>query len=475
MPKLVSLFVVILALHSSAFAQQGAAISSNPRTFPVGTIVPKVATIAKPEQSYALYLPTSYSGAKRWPIVYVFDPGAHGDVPVELMKEPAERYGYIVVGSNNSRNGSWAIEGEAAQAMVQDTQETFPLDPNRLYFAGFSGGARVAARIAQVCKCAAGVFLHGAGFQPDTSASAGPRFAVFAAVGTVDFNYGEVVRLDDQLEKLGYVHFLRRFEGPHQWAPENVMEEAFAWFRLEAMKNGLEAHDDSFVAAEASRESRRAAALEQSNDLFAAWKEYRQASEMLAGLADNSALRARAEALEKNKAIRDGAKREKQEFDDQEEWTRVIYVGLSALQEYQDNRPEIRRVVDQKILDLRQSTEREKHPEKSRVLKRSLAGVFGLAMDTGIAQLDKKELHRALDYFELACDADPDSVWALTELAVAKAMDGDRKGTMEALRHASTRTKNPGRFTEWLNEEPAFAKLRGSPEFAALLEKPQQH
>jgi tetratricopeptide (TPR) repeat protein len=253
------------------------------------------------------------------------------------------------------------------------------------------------------------------------------------------------------------------------------MEEALAWFRLQAMKTGLEPLDASFVATEAARESQRAAALEQSKDPYYAWKEYRQASETFSRLADNTAFRARAEALEKDKVIRDGAKREKQEFDDQEQWTRVIYVGLSALEEYQDNRPEIRRVVEGKILELRQNTEHEKHPEKFRVLKRSLAGVFGLAMDTGVAQLDKKEVYRALDYFELACDADPDSVWALTELAVAKAMDGDRKGALEALRHASTQTKNPGRFAAWLNEEPAFSKLRGSPEFAALLEKPVQH
>jgi len=67
------------------------------------------------------------------------------------------------------------------------------------------------------------------------------------------------------------------------------------------------------------------------NDLYAAWKEYRQASKMLSGLADNAALRTRAEALEKDKAIRDGAKREKQEFNDQEEFTRTIYEAERTL------------------------------------------------------------------------------------------------------------------------------------------------
>ncbi len=235
MRKLLLYFVATLVLVVPAAAQQVPATGENPRVFPRGTIVPKVVTNAKPDQSYALYLPTSYSVKKRFPIIYAFDPGARGKVPVELMKDAAERYGYIVLGSNNSRNGSWKIEAEAAEAMLQDTQDRLAIDRRRAYFAGFSGGARVAARLAQLCKCAAGVLLNGAGFQPEVSGSPAERFAVFAAVGTFDFNYGEVVRADEELEKLGYAHFLRRFEGPHQWAPSNVMEEALAWFRLQAI------------------------------------------------------------------------------------------------------------------------------------------------------------------------------------------------------------------------------------------------
>ena len=51
--------------------------------------------------------------------MYAFDPGARGKLPVELMKDAAERFGYIVVGSNNSRNGSWKIEAEAAEAKLR--------------------------------------------------------------------------------------------------------------------------------------------------------------------------------------------------------------------------------------------------------------------------------------------------------------------------------------------------------------------
>jgi tetratricopeptide (TPR) repeat protein len=467
---LAPLCLALSLLAAPLVARQKPGTGENPSALPCGAILPRIVATTHPEQSYALYLPSRYAPEKRWPIIYAFDPGASGSRPVELMKDAAERYGYILAGSNNSRNGPWKISAEAAQAMLRDTHQRLALDDRRMYFAGFSGGARVAAQLAQVCKCAIGVLLSGAGFQPKTAAPSDERFAVFATTGTYDFNYGEIVRTDEELEKSGYPHFLRRFDGPHQWAPANTMEEALAWFRLQAMKSGREVRDDSFIAAQAAQETERARALDQSGNLYAAWNEYRQGAEMLDGLIDIAVLRARAEALEKDKAIREGAKREKQDFEEQQRLTQEMDSGLSALQENRENRGDIRAQLERQIVSLRGSAEREKREDKLLVLKRALAGVLGEAMDMGIARLDQKDVHGARDYFELAGDANPDSVWALTNIAVVRAMDGDKKGTLEALRHARAKTQDSAKFSAWLKEEAAFAKLRGTPEFDALLE-----
>ncbi len=475
LPNFRLLLAALSLIVSPLLAQQGQASGQKPSPLQTGMIVPRVTAAKQPEQSYSLYLPSQYAPEKRWPIIYAFDPGARGIVPVELMKEAAERYGYILVGSNNSRNGSWKMEAEAADAIVRDTHARLSVDDRRVYFAGFSGGARVAAQIAQVCKCAAGVLLNGAGFHPMGFESKDAPFSVFAAVGTFDFNYPELVSTDDELETRGYPHFLRPFEGPHQWAPASAMEDALAWFRLQAMKSGRDGRDDSFIASQAAKETDRARALEQSGDLYAAWKEYRQAAQMLAGLADDPALRARADALEKDKAVRDGAKREKQEFAEQEDLSREISAGLFELQQNPLNRAEIHNTMENQLAALRSRAEHEKRQERLRVIKRALAGLLVQAMEMGNARLDQKDASHAKDYFELASVADPDSTWALGNLAVARAMDGDRKGTLDALRRAKSKTKDPIRFTEWLNEEPAFAKLRSIPEFSSILGTSIQH
>src|SRR5882672_8017160 len=475
MLKAALILLVSLLLGVPVFGRQGPSTAENSRVLQAGVILPKVVALRKPGQSYALYLPSRYSSDERWSIVYAFDPGARGGVPVELMKDAAERHGYILVGSNNSRNGSWKIEAQAAEAIVKDTHARLSIDDRRVYFAGFSGGARVAAQIAQVCKCAAGVLLNGAGFHSMAFESKEAPFVVFAAVATFDFNCPELVSTDDELEKLGYPHFLRPFEGPHQWAPASAMEDALAWFRLQAMKSGREGRDDSFIALQAAKETDRARALEQSGDLYAAWKEYRQAALMLAGLADDPALSARAGALEKDKAIRDGAKREKQEFEEQEDMSREISTGLLELRQNPLNRAAIRNTVEKQLAALRSRAEHEKRQERLRVIKRALAGLLVQAMEMGNAWLAQKDSSHAKDYFELASVADPDSTWALGNLAVARAMDGDRKGTLDALHRAKSKTKDAVRFAEWLNEEPAFAKLRGTPEFAALLTSTPRH
>jgi predicted esterase len=437
-----------------------------------GELTREVRCGANPEQSYALYLPKNYTASRKWPVVYAFDPGARGSVPLELMKEGAEKYGFILAGSNNSRNGPRKLEWEAAQAMVQDAHARLAIDDRRSYFAGFSGGARVAALIAQGCQCAAGVLLSGAGFPQDAPPSREAAFPVFAAVGTYDFNYVEMVQLEEKLEGLGFPHFLRTFEGPHQWAPVVVMEEALAWFRLVAMRDGREPRDDAFVAAQAPQAAERARALEQSGNLYAAWKEYRQADQTFNGLIENAALRDRAKALEKEKAVREGAKREEREFAEQRQLTSDISAGLAALGQNSLNRADVHLQVEQQILGLHSQTEHEKRAEKLRVLKRALADVFAQAMETGEERLRAKDAGRARDYFELACDAAPDSLWALSDLAVAKAEDGNRKGALETLRHAREKTKDFAQFSEWLKEEPAFVSWRNTADFRALLVDP---
>lgn len=477
MTRLAALFVALLTIFAQAVVAQSAAQNSaSSPELQTGVVIAKVVCAAQPEQSYALYLPSNYTREKLWPIVYAFDPGARGEMPVELMKGAAEKYGYIVVGSNNSQNGPWKLEAEAAQAMARDAQARLAIDNKRAYFAGLSGGARFASALAQRCNCAVGVLMSGAGFAPGSPPAAGGTFAIFAAVGTFDFNYPELVELDAKLETLHYAHMLRRFDGIHEWAPAAVMAEALAWFRLIEMRTGRAAGDEAFVKEQAAEAEARAKNLQASGDLYGAWQEYRQAAETFQGLGEFPAFAEHAAALEKDKAVRDGAKREQQDFDEQTRLMADILSGMSALRQDSSGGPEQRNDVAQQISEFRSHAEHEKNPQKLRVLRRALAGIFIGAMEAGDGLYEAKDYNRARIFYELGVGAETDSGWAWREVAVARAMTGDRKGAIEAVRHAQEKSKDTAAFSKWLEEEPAFAKFRDTPEFRALLATtPESH
>ena len=470
MVRLTILVAGCAALASSAFARQNPG-PSEPATLRAGVTMPRVVCAGKPDQSYALYLPSNYSADRKWPIVYAFDPAARGAYPLERMKDAAERLGYIVAGSNNSHNGSWKLESEAAQAVYEDTHARLAIDDHRIYFAGFSGGARVAAALAQRCKCAAGVLLNGAGFSLGMPPSRDSVFPVFAAIGIFDFNYGEIIQLQDQLAAQHFPHSLRSFDGVHEWAPPPVMEEALAWFRIIAIKQGLEPADNAFIAAQSALSLERGKNFEQRGELFPAWREYYQATEEFDAFPAAAApLRKAASSLESAKAVRDGAKRERQEIEEQSQLTQEISVGMAALRENGTARADLRNDLERKIDTLRDRSTHEKRPEKVRVFRRALAGLLIQAIESGGPPFDNRDFVLARDYFELAVTADPASVWALQNLAAAQAQTGDRKGALESLRRAREQAKDRAAFSAWLVKEESFAKIRQEPQFRALLD-----
>src|SRR5882757_8727966 len=73
-----------------------------------------------PGQSYALFVPSHYRADRAWPIVYLLDSGARGQIPVERFAPAAAKAGILLSGSNNSRNGPIAPSREAIGFMVED-------------------------------------------------------------------------------------------------------------------------------------------------------------------------------------------------------------------------------------------------------------------------------------------------------------------------------------------------------------------
>jgi len=68
-------------------------------------------------------VPSNFTPERRWPVILLFDARARGRSGVERYQPAAEKYGYIVAGSNNSRNGPCEPTLEAAKAMSAAVRE----------------------------------------------------------------------------------------------------------------------------------------------------------------------------------------------------------------------------------------------------------------------------------------------------------------------------------------------------------------
>jgi dienelactone hydrolase len=293
----------IVALVSVLQLLAGAAVvSAQEQELPRGTVLEDVKCIADPSEGYALYLPSTYSAERPASLLMAFHPSARGRALVELYRTAAEQYGYIVAGSNTSRNGPWAVSLKALQAMSDDLGRRFAIDTRRVYLTGMSGGARVATQVALGSKAIAGVIASSAGF-PDSQPRQTVTFPLFATAGTEDFNYLEMRRLDRRLTS---PHRLVIFSGGHTLPPETVAGEAIEWLELQAMATGVRARDEGLI--DRLLEKRRktidsaesVATLHQLEALVADFK----------GLRDVPPEQARVAALSKIGAIRKAAARE---------------------------------------------------------------------------------------------------------------------------------------------------------------------
>jgi dienelactone hydrolase len=477
-----------------------------------GVVIPRVVCIDHPEQSYALYLPSNYSPESKWPILYLFDPGARGSMPVILAKDAAEKFGFIVIGSNNSRNGQPKLDLDAAIAIGNDSHRRFTIDDRRVYFAGFSGGARLATALALGCHdCAAGVISNGAGFPLDKPPSTQAHFSYFATIGTSDFNYPEAVLLAQKLEQLDLPHRLRRFDGTHEWAPAEIWPEALAWMNLLAMKQDRLARDPEFISQQFEAETQRAQELEKRGEIYAAWGEYRGVASDFAGLRDVASITKHAEELSHSPSLHNAEKQEMDGFKEQQRLAGPIVSGMAALAKGGGDQAGIRQQLHGQSTELRvakeeqslagptvpvtgalaegggdqaqtghqlrgqiaalwAAQERERKEDRRRILVRALGEVRSIAYDSAEDRLRAGDSALATIYFELASEALPKEPWLLVKVAQAQAQSGHRKDALDALRRARGMGLDAESLRGAYRDIAEFARYRDDPDFLKLLE-----
>jgi tetratricopeptide (TPR) repeat protein len=456
-----AIILLLLAFAVAISAQSGAAFVGD-------TVIERVVVGSDASQSYALYLPAGYDPKRAYPTVYVFDPGGRGVNAVTTYRKAATKYGYIVIGSNNSRNGLDAANLSGVLNLLwQDTHERFAINDKRVVAAGLSGGARVASSFANACRCAFAVVGSGAGF---SEGSVVPNKSLpFIFVGTAgvdDMNYPELRDLQKRLTAAGVVNRLLTFDGGHQWPPEEIADAALEWIEIREMKVGLRQRDDNFIAAALRRRESDGDTRLATKDYLGAREDYSSAVSDMTGVGDISSV---AKKLADVEASQDYKRAVKADADAMQKQNDVLseIMGLEQGLSSPESRPDSLAAIRSKTESLRSRADDPQDSQDRRLARRVRTSIFIGATEAATLRYEPaKNYDMALAEMELASLMDPKSPGPPYQQARIYALKGDKK---KALRFLAQAMAAGLRDMSRIANDPAFASVREEPEFRSII------
>ncbi len=171
---------------------------------------------------FSIYLPSGYDSLKKHPVVIFFDAHGNGKLPMEKYKSIAEKWGYVFVGSNSSKNG---MDGNQAtrigNELIAEVSKIVNVNEQEIILCGFSGGARVASNIALTNNAVKGLICNSAA---PPQPMHGKVYVGLAGLG--DMNYLEMKKFMGFQSGNDFPYELLVFDGKHEWAPVNMMQNA---------------------------------------------------------------------------------------------------------------------------------------------------------------------------------------------------------------------------------------------------------
>ena len=434
---------------------------------PTGKVVERVVVQSHPDQSYAVFLPSGYTPDKRWPTVFCLDPRARGKFAIERFVAAANEFGYIVLCSNNSKNGlDWKTIAQIFSDFWDDAHVRFSIDEKRTYGAGFSGGSRLASTFASRCRgCLAGVVGAGAGFPGDIAPDPKTPFAYFGIVGTDDFNYGEMWELEKKFAQMNMPYHFETFAGGHEWPRADSIKNALAWLTLQAMKANLMTGDPKFVENQFNARMTSADELWKGQRWVDAYKAYSSVVRDFQGLSDVTAALQQVEKLKKSADLKKESRSEEESFQRQlREAGEIRAAWLKAPDPDQARLPRHEAMV--RLGEWRKKKEAETNSADRRLARRIISHLLVESIESAQANLRSGDYNSALTNYELAHEADPKNANLVYEIARVYALKKQKKSALESLEEAiGLGFKDVAR----LKSDEAFASLSDEPRYQKLI------
>ena len=423
-----------------------------------GVLLDTVQCLADPSQSYALYLPKGWNNEQAFPILYFFEPMARGKLPVEKYQEIADANQLILVGSHNSRNGSWEVCFEAADALFADTWTRLYIDTNQVFASGFSGGARVATAIGLETGKLNGVIGVGAGFptNPKWFPSREMTFPFAGIVGSLDMNWLEMHDTETLLDKLERPNRLILHDGPHQWPEPEFMAQALDFLHIQVRGESPELISTQWANTRKQLRTQQARKFEENNEPYLAWYQWKNLHADFHGLnGDENPLPTQEKF---KKAIQEAQQTLETEREAQAELSRHF---LFNLDNYNDSTEFSWWELKGKALTRQRNS---KNPPEAALAERLTRVVAARALESPVPLTDYP---KTISLYKAWALVEPEKVWPHYRLAIAFAGIEEDNLAIASLKNA---IKNGLTKKIRLSEPKEFGRLKGKKKFVKLME-----
>lgn len=202
------------------------------------------------QESFSLYLPTSFDVTKSWPVVFILDMEGKSRQIMSLFRPVAEQNGYILAAPNNLSDTIPATRNIlVANRSMNQVFALLPIHENRVYVAGEGDSGALATVMPMFVTGISGAISCGAFLAPTQLVQQRQPYYYIGIVGDRNYNYVGVEGQQRYLNGLKYPNEILTYEGDATWPEPQLLDRALRYYTLAAMAKGQIPKDNGFIDA----------------------------------------------------------------------------------------------------------------------------------------------------------------------------------------------------------------------------------
>jgi hypothetical protein len=417
------IYIVLLFSYSFSFSQ-----TSN---YEKGKIIDSIKVKGTFTETFQLYIPNSYTNNTA--VVFIFDPMGNGTNGIKPFLKAAEQYNYVLVSSNNTKNGPYNNNIEITNRLFSYIFSEFKTDSRQIYTAGFSGGSRLAFTVAILTNAIQGVIGCGASAPVELSQNqnSSVNFSYIGIVGDEDMNYQEMFKFKEWLNNASINNELLTFEGSHRWPPDHEILRAFGWLELQAYKKNIRPINKEIISKLYNEDFLIANSLEKNQKLVLAVMEYERLNRVYNTFFKVDSLTKKNNALKSLANFTTEIHKQKEIAEKESKISEVFLKNFN--EEALKGNSQNNFVWVQNILNELKNHVDRNDPDFLKMKKRLLYSFYAAAIESSAYYIANKKYYQALYCDKLLVKLNPNQGYWYFRLAKSYARQNDLKNTLNNL------------------------------------------